>query len=1370
MKKISLLMLLAAVGLKAQQFTYNTINHPTGDSTFVTGVSGTKVIGYYQYNGSQTSYGFIETAGSFTAIGGSIGPGINNTVVSIQPTGISGNTVVGGGLYTMGGSPELGFSYDITSDSYTIMPQGFGGASMIATGISNGLIVGYAGQILPPGNYWRKHSFTYDTNGYSAQLDYPDPLSLYEGIALSTQARGTDGTTIVGYHLISDYNPLGVNYNYRGFTLNNGTWATLNAPNAFNTYAMGINGGNIVGYFNDFDGVHGFLYDGVSYLTLDFPGATETRALGISGDVIVGSYIDALGISRGFSTAIPETPITNTINELDSRIVRGRNLLFQGGALAPNSSISINTSVIVSSNSTGLLDSSAGNIQLLGTTVINGGAQLIIQGNDISSTQVTGQLSGQGILVVMGGINTISGLNTSGGTLITGGTLQVSTNDALPSVGNVISAGKLVLVNSTSNTLTYNQAFSFEGQGASTTRTLILGTGNQTGAVRLTGQLIISADSTIDTQGQTSPGHTIDGAITTTQPSTHLRLNTSALANLTVLGSIDDNISLVKEGAGILYFGSARAYSGAMNVSAGVAIISSPSSLGFATLRADGGSFELRGGLPSSSISYSAVLELGAANSSGYAMTLGTADSQSSAVYNGAISLLTSSTRISTAAYSGSHSLQGTITASASNSALTVLVAAGSSLEVASSQIGFNGNFTKEGAGELRLNRTISGVLTVSSGTATLGATGSSGGIIISNGAELVIESTSASLRQINQIINTSGFGSTGSSIIFRPYAQGGSIELTAPITLAGDTSIKAHGNTIQLNGISGTGRTLTSDIAAGAYLKISGVSRVSRLVKNSPGSLEIFNNFNGDIELRNGTAIVNAALTGSIISQNGTTLKGSGFITGQVINSGTIAPGNSPGVLTINGSYTSTSGSYYDAEIAGSGGPGATNGHDMIAVTGVPGTFTIQANSGLRILKLNGFETGLGNSHQLISAPGGIIGNFGTINSQFNHWVLFDTASGKLHGTGLSANQNLSQILPSFGAAIWQNAITIKSNDATNGYTGTFDSTTAWGRAALTILSGGNLSGSLDASPYLVAPSALLSVIRDEHTSALSIFQNRRFERTRESQTGWAGFVQLNIISGDVPGSTNFTSSGATAGIICDISRTSSVEVAFSDHTCASTFATNYGRTRGRGFTLTAACSNMIGENDAFFLDVGISAGRDRQTTYRNTFLGTQSSSSEFSNFAAFTRLGAGIAINKSLSITPYAGLDYVRMDDFSITESGDLTALNASVTARSSSRAQLGATMDWLNTRATSQTRLSLSFELFSELANGSNSASYRYGTASSGTTSNPLGKKSGLRFTPRAEYSPDRRNQFYLVYTYENLGNFDSSSFNAGYKRSF
>lgn len=351
------LMAASALTLNGQQFAYQTIDHPSGNNTFLRGVSGLNLVGYYQNSGNSTSYGFLKTGGAFTSIAGSIGPGLNNTVVSVQPTGIFGNTIVGGGLYTMGGSPELGFAYDIPSGVYTIMPQGFGGASMIATGIGSDVIVGYAGQVTPPGNNWRKHSFSYDLNGYSPQLDYPDPLSLYEGIALSTLAQGTDGTTIVGYHLISDYNPNGSNYNYHGFTLNNGNWTTITAPGSFNTYAQGIDSGNIVGYFNDLSGIHGFIFDGISYQTLDVPGAVETRAYGISGDTVVGTYLDSFGLSHGFVTTLPDIPITVTVTESDTRVIKSKNLLFLGGALEPTAAVNVNSRIIVSVNSTGTINS-----------------------------------------------------------------------------------------------------------------------------------------------------------------------------------------------------------------------------------------------------------------------------------------------------------------------------------------------------------------------------------------------------------------------------------------------------------------------------------------------------------------------------------------------------------------------------------------------------------------------------------------------------------------------------------------------------------------------------------------------------------------------------------------------------------------------------------------------------------------------------------------------------------------------------------------------------------------------------------------------------------------------------------------------------
>src|ERR1700722_921744 len=54
-------------------------------------------------------------------------------------------------------------------------------------------------------------------------------------------------------------------------------YTTLNDPSAFNrTYAYGIDGSNIVGFYTDnFGNNHGFLYNGSTYTTLNDPSATN---------------------------------------------------------------------------------------------------------------------------------------------------------------------------------------------------------------------------------------------------------------------------------------------------------------------------------------------------------------------------------------------------------------------------------------------------------------------------------------------------------------------------------------------------------------------------------------------------------------------------------------------------------------------------------------------------------------------------------------------------------------------------------------------------------------------------------------------------------------------------------------------------------------------------------------------------------------------------------------------------------------------------------------------------------------------------------------------------------------------------------------
>ena len=78
------------------------------------------------------------------------------------------------------------------------------------------------------------------------------------------------------------------------------TWTTLDKSGASETEALSIDGSNIVGWYQQNDTDHGFLYDGTTWTPLDAPGAQHTYATGISGNNIVGCYRDSSNVVRGF--------------------------------------------------------------------------------------------------------------------------------------------------------------------------------------------------------------------------------------------------------------------------------------------------------------------------------------------------------------------------------------------------------------------------------------------------------------------------------------------------------------------------------------------------------------------------------------------------------------------------------------------------------------------------------------------------------------------------------------------------------------------------------------------------------------------------------------------------------------------------------------------------------------------------------------------------------------------------------------------------------------------------------------------------------------------------------------------------------------
>ena len=111
----------------------------------------------------------------------------------------------------------------------------------------------------------------------------------------------------------------------------------------------------------------------------------------------------------------------------------------------------------------------------------------------------------------------------------------------------------------------------------------------------------------------------------------------------------------------------------------------------------------------------------------------------------------------------------------------------------------------------------------------------------------------------------------------------------------------------------------------------------------------------------------------GSLRVSDGGILSGYGRVQGDVIEAsgGKIYPGNSPGVLTIEGNYEQDEGSTYSAEIGGT----AAGEFDQINVTGAAAL-----GGGLSVQLVNGFTPTVGQTFRLLKA-GSISGAFTSIS-----------------------------------------------------------------------------------------------------------------------------------------------------------------------------------------------------------------------------------------------------------------------------------------------------------------------------------------------------------------------------------------------------
>ncbi len=137
----------------------------------------------------------------------------------------------------------------------------------------------------------------------------------------------------------------------------------------------------------------------------------------------------------------------------------------------------------------------------------------------------------------------------------------------------------------------------------------------------------------------------------------------------------------------------------------------------------------------------------------------------------------------------------------------------------------------------------------------------------------------------------------------------------------------------------------------------------------------------NGNTLTKQGSGTLNinnrliSGVGGSVVG-NGGTISGDGTVGGNLSNHAVLAPGNSPGILSVDGNYTQSAGGTLEIELASNGGVAGTD-HDRLAVTlaaSLDGTLDLQLDGG--------YTPTIGDSFVGIVTAGALSGKFATASN----------------------------------------------------------------------------------------------------------------------------------------------------------------------------------------------------------------------------------------------------------------------------------------------------------------------------------------------------------------------------------------------------
>ena len=723
-------------------------------------------------------------------------------------------------------------------------------------------------------------------------------------------------------------------------------------------------------------------------------------------------------------------------------------LTLSGNNSAHSGALNVNAGIVSIAGTTNI---GTGTVTLVGTTLRTTGAATLgnaftLTGSGIfdaqAATTLSGVISGGALTKIGGGTLTLSGANTYTGVTtinagvleVTGGAAIVDTNavvvnapggftvSAAETIGSVNGNGALVLNGATLTTGGANTADTYAG--------IISGAGGLvkqgTGVFTLTGANTYSGGATVNAGTLAGAAGPLQGVILVNAAGT-VRFDQTGAGNFS--GALSGPGIVNKEGAGVLTLsGNNSAHSGAFNINGGTVAIGAATNIGTGTISLTGTTLQTTGAL---SLANAITL-----NAPGGTLLTG-ADTVLSGVISGAGALTktgsanltlsgantyTGGTTVSLGTLTGTTtSLQGNIV---NNAAVVFNQAAGGNY---AGNLSGTGTVSTAGAGPVTLSgaNTYSGATNVNVGTLIAGGTGigDASAVTVAAGATLQLagNETVGSLAGAGAL-DTAAFtltsGGNNGSTTFAGATTGtgltkvgtGTMTLTGTGTLSGALTAGGGGLTI------GTGGNYTAGSAAAnaGTLTVAGTLTAPTTVA-SAATLDVLTGgaLVGSVTGAAGsTTRVNGVVTGSV--DNAGTLGGAGTINGTLTNSGNLRPGNSPGIITVNGAFVQTATGTLNAELTPVAVAGT--GYDQVRVTGVPGTATLAGT--LALAPSTGLYTA-GSLYNVVLADGGISGAFSAVTGNVISPFLSFTNTGIVTVLGAQQAYRLTVTRTNYAAGL---------------------------------------------------------------------------------------------------------------------------------------------------------------------------------------------------------------------------------------------------------------------------------------------------------------------------------------------------------------